>query len=250
MSGVWYKSPLLRASYIYRSVNGGLTWSQVVQITDNENFAWDAQLIKDGEGTIYVGDAVYDNELFGSSDRGETWTLIDKPASAYGIFANDNYLYANINFRSIKRTNNFGETWEDYDEGLPAGSNYPMRAGVGSTSAGYVYVFVVEYRYKGKDLQPIIKGIYKRNVINDVTNVASIPNTPFSLYPNPVSSSFTIEYPDFNQIGSGFILMDIAGRQVKEIPVNKDITTVDVSSLKPGIYILKGAGFARKFAKY
>jgi photosystem II stability/assembly factor-like uncharacterized protein len=195
-----YKSPLLRASYIYRSVNGGLTWSQVVQITDNENFAWDAQLIKDGEGTIYVGDAVYDNELFGSSDRGETWTLIDKPASAYGIFANDNYLYANINFRSIKRTNNFGETWEDYDEGLPEGSNYPMRAGVSSTSAGYVYV--------------------------------------------------SIEYPDFNQKGSGFILMDIAGKQVKEILVNKDITTVDVSSLKPGIYILKGAGFARKFAKY
>lgn len=244
-----YKSRLLRASYIYRSIDGGLTWSQVVHITDDEYFAWDAQLIKDGAGNIYVGDAVYNNELFGSSDRGETWTLIRKPGFAYGIFADDKYLYANIYYRNIKRTNNFGQTWEDYDEGLPEESTYPMRAGVGSTS-GYVYVFVVEYRYKGLESQPIIKGIYKRNANNDVTNVVSVPNIPFRLYPNPVTASFTIDYPEFNQKDSGFNLIDISGKQVKEIQVNKSITTVDVSDLKPGIYFLKGEGFSRKFTKF
>lgn len=243
-----YKSALLRASYLYRSIDGGKTWSQLSIIINDEYFAWGGQLISDSDGNLYAGNVFYDNKLLGSFDKGVTWTLISSSDNLTGFFADvNNYLYVINGLRNIQRTNNFGESWEDFNDGLPENGYIPYgRSGIG-TALGSIYIFIDHARYKGMASHPIKKGVYKRNIINESTNATAIPGNRFSLYPNPVNSSLTIDYPHFNQNGSVFYLIDITGKQLKEIFVNSAKTTIDVTGLKPGFYILRGAGVASKF---
>jgi len=71
------------------------------------------------------------------------------------------------------------------------------------------------------------------------------------LYPNPSNSELTIKIPHASF--TSFALYDGVGRVLLQQPLHSDITTVDVSSLSPGLYyvMLKGASGseAHKFIK-
>ncbi|PCJ25516.1 MAG: hypothetical protein COA97_07550 [Flavobacteriales bacterium] len=60
------------------------------------------------------------------------------------------------------------------------------------------------------------------------------------MYPNPVSSNLTIELIDFNKSFKAQIyLTDITGKEVYATSINQSINTIDVSSFKSGLYLLK-----------
>jgi hypothetical protein len=57
----------------------------------------------------------------------------------------------------------------------------------------------------------------------------------FSVYPNPASNTITIETP-----AKGFLyILNISGQQLLQQEITEPITTIDVSTLQNGIYIVK-----------
>jgi hypothetical protein len=67
-----------------------------------------------------------------------------------------------------------------------------------------------------------------------------IPNNlkpHFSLYPNPAHNQLFIENPDHESVF--VILTDIYGRKLTDQKVVPGKNTLNISSLNPGIYILK-----------
>ena len=71
--------------------------------------------------------------------------------------------------------------------------------------------------------------------------------TNFSIYPNPAKKQLTIYYSI--QSVENIQLLDIEGRIIEEIVVKQNNTTIDVSSLKSGIYFIKVENEVLKFVK-
>ncbi len=69
---------------------------------------------------------------------------------------------------------------------------------------------------------------------------------PIKLYPNPVSDVLTIEY-DANVAYA--TITDMMGVVIKNISLNPAKTTIDVSSLQPGVYLLSLEKQVVKFIK-
>ena len=63
----------------------------------------------------------------------------------------------------------------------------------------------------------------------------------FYVYPNPTNNLMTIEAGS-SIIGSQYFITDLTGRQVFNGKLLKETTPVDVSQLKPGIYIIQILG--------
>lgn len=74
-----------------------------------------------------------------------------------------------------------------------------------------------------------------------------------NLFPNPTTSILTIQLsPDSIQVDEG-IIYDMYGKQVKRIPIHENATTVNVSELSSGLYVLqfktKQGNVMKKFVK-
>jgi len=59
------------------------------------------------------------------------------------------------------------------------------------------------------------------------------------VFPNPADVETTIDLSDFNQIQTAVTVIDIIGQTVIELDTDQEVTTIDVSTLAPGMYILK-----------
>jgi len=59
----------------------------------------------------------------------------------------------------------------------------------------------------------------------------------FSIYPNPSLISLTLNAND-DEIGSGFYIADLAGRRVATGKIENNITTIDISYLARGTYLI------------
>ena len=57
------------------------------------------------------------------------------------------------------------------------------------------------------------------------------------LYPNPAGHQFTLD--NGQELMKEVYLYDVMGRKVQHLPVNAPSTTVDVSDLPNGIYVVK-----------
>jgi hypothetical protein len=85
--------------------------------------------------------------------------------------------------------------------------------------------------------------------INTYSENAVIPEATetydITVYPNPVISSFDLTVPEAF-LGKTLYLFDPWGKQVKVLPVNNQTTTVDVTSLPSGVYLLKIADITKR----
>jgi len=71
------------------------------------------------------------------------------------------------------------------------------------------------------------------------TSVGAENELSFSIYPNPVSDSFTITMHDFDPSGMVCQIYDFTGRLVKAAPVTGTNNQIDVSNLVPAIYLVR-----------
>jgi len=63
---------------------------------------------------------------------------------------------------------------------------------------------------------------------------------PNRVFPNPADDVTTIEIAEYNQTAENEIeIINIAGQTIIELETNEEVTTIDVSTLPPGMYILK-----------
>jgi len=87
------------------------------------------------------------------------------------------------------------------------------------------------------------------NYANGLENIISPINTNVSIYPNPATNNLTIETTEKSEIE----ISNIAGQILKTFNTTEKQTTIDVSNLPSGVYIIKAKtekGVAvRKFVK-
>ena len=57
------------------------------------------------------------------------------------------------------------------------------------------------------------------------------------IYPNPSSDKFFIELE--NPTPTSIRLFDINGKEIYSTTINQVISTIDISSFKPGLYLLR-----------
>ena len=92
----------------------------------------------------------------------------------------------------------------------------------------------------------------------DVTDVVSVrfekstgienpkPDLSFFVFPNPVKDVLTVTGAHANGIIN---LFSLTGTLLKSIPAQESATNIDVSSLSPGLYLLRVEGKTVKFIK-
>jgi hypothetical protein len=81
----------------------------------------------------------------------------------------------------------------------------------------------------------------------------TIKSSDFSIYPNPTRSSLNVNLnTDFVE-GSIISVIDLQGRVISNVKVNDSSTTIDVSNLQTGVYIVKidstKGSISKKFIK-
>jgi len=109
-----------KSAGIYKSTNNGDTWRKVFNLGARE-----LTIAPSNEEVIY---ASVKNSLWGSGDRGETWSNIwsnDIEGGAWTVVVhplNEDYVYAGINFNSpyhVYATEDRGQNWEPKNLTLP-----------------------------------------------------------------------------------------------------------------------------------
>lgn len=90
------------------------------------------------------------------------------------------------------------------------------------------------------------------NDINIIINSALeineqlIEEKSLKLYPNPASEFITVEYDGSEKVGT---ITDLAGRSITKFNLNGTQSTIDISELRKGSYILTIEGHSVKFVK-
>lgn len=225
-----YKSTEVFAHDIYRSVDGGFTWTLVHEMHGLEIHFYFPQFLTDSAGNVYLGNR--ENTLVRSRDRGATWSDLNIPGGG-GNF-NYFYLWASSagdlyisNNTIIYRSKDFGETWQNYHQGLPTGGNFSLTLGI-CTPTGKIIAGVSSF------------GLYQRYINDEYTSTAYHGNHPLRVYPNPSDTFITIETEMFNPANPEVLyLHDLNGKAVMNVPVNSYTTKMNVDGLKPGIYLLR-----------
>ena len=116
--------------------------------------------------------------------------------------------------------------------GLPLGTQIRNK--------GYIYF----------DLNPPVITNTTLNTIATSTYLPQVARAAVKVYPNPATDHIVVE----NLANGTISIMNISGSTVLEQSINNDKTTIDVSSIAPGVYILKttceGNTTITKFTKY
>lgn len=101
--------------------------------------------------------------------------------------------------------------------GVPLGT--PIR------NTGYIYF----------DLNPPVVTNTTLNTIELVSSVVNVKTHPIKIYPNPATDMITVESLD----GGRFQIIDMKGTILMDYTVSSNKTSIDVSRLPGGVYLLK-----------
>lgn len=161
--------------------------------------------------------------MYLSNDNGKSWSPIN------------NGLNGNINIRSIvtKDSNIFiatygggiyfsynnGTSWRTLNEGLNKKNILTL-----AISDKYIYAGIE----KG--------GVWKRSIKEIVGIVEPSAKSTLKIYPNPTNDYISIEIPNNN---STIEIINYNGQLVKRIMAKNQITEINISSFKSGIYLIK-----------
>ncbi len=74
-------------------------------------------------------------------------------------------------------------------------------------------------------------------LVNDFVNIENLPKSDIVIYPNPTTGKLTIN--NSKSIINNVVIIDITGKTIKQLPVNSNQLTIDISSYPNGIYFIK-----------
>lgn len=85
----------------------------------------------------------------------------------------------------------------------------------------------------------------------EITGIATHipPATPFVVYPNPAMNMLNIILPSHNSLGAAITIYDVSGKQAFAGNINGDNKSIDISSLKNGVYAILINSFVQHFVK-
>ncbi|NSW80513.1 MAG: Ig-like domain repeat protein [Chthonomonadetes bacterium] len=179
---------------VYRSTNGGSSWSAVFNGSSDPRSPWSAPLVNDlnNSSTFYVG-TIY---VYGSTNSGVSWSRISgdltRGSGTLSVIAiapsNSNVIYTGSDDGAVYVSTDGGSTWTARYSGLPTRSVGGIA--VHPSSPGTVYV----------GLQGFGSGhVYKStNYGASWTNISgNLPDTPVNfLIVNPVAPTMLIAATD------------------------------------------------------
>lgn len=239
--------PSISVSYIYRSFNGGTTWSY---ITGPGNKVTDLEPSPTTAGTLYVSRATYNpgKQVYKSLNSGSTWINItgDLPAipvNCLVIDPNDvNHIYAGTDL-GVYVTTNGGVNWTAYND------NFPL-------------VYVADMHYYPSDSTIRVgthgRGIWrtKSALAVNVNEIAEEGNS-MQVYPNPANTDVTISYDLRSDKKIQISVYNTLGQELVELMNEKQTAgSYKISwnrkngtgqKVKPGVYYIRmiGEGSAR-----
>lgn len=218
------KATSLNQASIYKTTDGGLTWTSLFTLSNNINF----HNITFVNSLVGFASADMGN-VYKTIDGGNTWTSIPISTSAnvYGMYFFSNLLgYAASGTGTgffpgaIYKTINGGTNWTLDNSG-----------GFDVTTTYYALSFA-----GGKGYACGISGYSKNNnaPLVGIDELNSILST--NLYPNPIKDNLTFEIESNTKEAFTLTIIDVLGKKVKDLTINSKITNIQLSDLKSGIY--------------
>jgi len=205
----WSVIPFMRCEWVYDT--NGLATTYLKQYKNRKTNDWNAF----SERILYIykaGDLV--EELFQRwNNQQEQW------------INGGRYCYAKESDQKIVA---FSSIYVS-DEWLDDGKTVYLYDGEGKITRG-------EYYKNSTDATFDAYSLFFYSEVSDFA--AATEPKELIVYPNPVVSSFELTVPD-GYAGKIMYLFDLYGNQVKTLVVQNQKTSVDVSGLSGGIYILK-----------
>lgn len=94
----------------------------------------------------------------------------------------------------------------------------------------------------------ISSAIYPKVCLLNAINHTEVP-LPFAIWPNPAQGMITIVNQQGIEKNASYSLTDISGKELLKGIISESVsTTVDISMLKPGLYILRVSGTKTAFS--
>lgn len=210
---------------VYRSTDSGLSWSSILLI-GIDAFGCNKS------GLIFISGMHWNIPVgpytFKSTDYGNNWNIVNEYSYHSLTVTGDGEVYGyNVDYE-MQFCSDEGETWIDYNSGLPTGD---IRTLVIDTS-GYLFAGTSD-------------GVYR--TVSQVTSLESgdgeLPTEYFlsQNYPNPFNPSTTIMYSIPKGENIGLKVFDILGNELTTLvneykAAGKHGVEFDGSSLPSGIY--------------
>ncbi|MBN1950392.1 MAG: T9SS type A sorting domain-containing protein [Bacteroidales bacterium] len=128
---------------IFKSINGGQSWSQLESTRENENFRWINKILIDESDANHI--IVATNEgIFNSSDGGLSWVIsYSKGYAVQDLKANplnSSTIYAALNRLGIIKSYDSGASWVNAFEGI--GTGYRFALDISPVDTSYIFTSV------------------------------------------------------------------------------------------------------------
>jgi hypothetical protein len=181
--------------------------------------------------------AIASNTIYSTQNMGNSWdeTMIGNP----------NYPFTNIerlnNIVTVQTSNNGvyylnNGNWVQLGNGGIGGTNRVLNKTICQKQNGGIFIGSSTYKYANNgNITYINNGVSKYNGGN--LDVSENLISKYSVYPNPVTNSFTINGLENNENITSILLKDMHGKIVKELAL--DNMTFDIQALKTGVYLVE-----------
>nr|WP_294933696.1 T9SS type A sorting domain-containing protein [uncultured Flavobacterium sp.] len=217
---------------VYYSSNGS-TFAQVSTTPSATNAYSTIAVNKNNTNIVYV---TCGSKIYRSTNKGVNWTDISGTLSNVNIlnlvhdpYSTNESFYLATAFGVYYRNNTMTD-WQSFSGGLPLIAQI-------SDLFGY---------FDGTDNSIIRVSFYGRGVWESGLYTTTLSDNEFannigtiSIYPNPSTDIITINITQPELINTKAFLMDINGKQIKEIHIKQPVTLIDFTNYSKGIYFLK-----------
>lgn len=205
---------------VFLSSNNGSNWTAVNNGLPGN--AWVIAFAIKGSN-IFAGTLDYGAYL--STDNGNSWTAVNTglPSPPYSnisaLVISGSNIFAGTSGSGVFLSSNNGSSWAAVNTGL---SNLYINA----------LAISGDTLFAGTDTG----GVWKR-ALSQITGIEEINNNESNIkaYPNPAKDNITIETPHQATIE----ILNIEGQIIKTITTAEKQTSIDVSDLADGVYIIK-----------
>lgn len=219
--------PITAIAKINKGYSANINWYLNNTLVKTGDTFYSTQALSNGIIHVRVNNA---NACF-DSDSG-SFTIVPYPR--FNIIGDTLYNYRNrIDLRSDRTLSNY--YWST-GSGLP--NITPWASDFGPP--GRYRIWLSSYNSLGC---VTYDTIYIRT--DAYTDIEQITKGRLIIYPNPAEHILSIE----STLAAGFRLLDIEGRELMKGELETGTTTIDISSLSKGIYLIESGGQIIKFAK-
>jgi len=205
--------------YILKTIDGGTTWFGVSKGPEELFFSF---FFTDASTGYAVG-----TSIIKTTDGGMTWNTVlnllsDQLKSVFFTDANTGYAVGSSG--TIIKTIDAGLTWDAQSSGTTSWLNS-------------IYFPTFDTGYIVGDNGTILKTTNGGGYPVGLNDQQQTANT-LTIYPNPASTTITIETPSKWSLS----ILNFTGQQLLQQGITESTTTLDVSGLPSGIYVVKLAG--------